>query len=136
MLRAGTATRSCSGIPATTRPPSVRLSIGSGRKPAVISAIPGSPLPVPATSHRLAPAEILAAKFLFYPMLGLALSALLAGIYRPAVLGHAFFWLCMGAIAIGYLGVGQTIASLARTQRRASLGALCYFLAVALLLLI
>src|SRR5262249_39035991 len=36
--------------------------------------------------------------------------------------------------AVGYLGVGLTIASLARTQRRASMGALCYLLATTLLL--
>ena len=38
----------------------------------------------------------------------------------------------MGVTAVGYLGVGLTIASLAQTQRRASLTALCYMLAIAL----
>ena len=38
--------------------------------------------------------------------------------------------------AFGSLGIGLCIASLARTQRLASLGALCYMLVVALLLLI
>jgi hypothetical protein len=80
--------------------------------------------------------EILAAKFLFYPTMGIALAALLTGIYRPVVLLNPFFWLCVTAVAIGYLGVGQTIASLARTQRRASMGALFYILAVTLFLLI
>jgi hypothetical protein len=35
---------------------------------------------------------------------------------------------------LGSLGIGLTIASLARTQRAASMGALCYMLAIALLL--
>jgi hypothetical protein len=82
------------------------------------------------------PAEILAAKFLFYPVLGLGLAAALAGTYRPAVLAQPFFWLSLLAAAAGSMGVGLTIASLARTQRAASMGALCYMLAVALLLFI
>jgi len=80
--------------------------------------------------------EILAAKFLFYPTMGIALAALLTAIYRPFALLNPFFWLCVVAVAIGYLGVGQTIASLARTQRRASMSALFYILAVTLLLLV
>src|SRR5262249_26470760 len=36
--------------------------------------------------------------------------------------------------SIGSLGIGLTIASLARTQRAASMGALCYMLAVTMLL--
>lgn len=80
--------------------------------------------------------EMLAAKFLFYPALGMALAGLLAGIYRPPVLLRPFFWLCLVTTAVGYLGAGLTIASLARTQRMASMGALCYMLTVALLLFI
>jgi ABC-2 family transporter protein len=80
--------------------------------------------------------EILAAKFLFYPTMGIALAALLAGIYRTSVLLNPFFWLWVVAVAIGYLGVGQTIASLARTQRRASMSALFYMLTVTLFLAI
>jgi len=80
--------------------------------------------------------EILAAKFLFYPAAGIGLAALLAGIYNPAVLGRLFFWLALAVAAVGSLGVGLTIASLARTQRAASMGALCYMLAVSLLLFI
>ena len=45
-------------------------------------------------------------------------------------------WAILVATAVGYLGVGMTIASLARTQRMASMGALCYMLTVALLLFI
>src|SRR5262249_50737113 len=80
--------------------------------------------------------EILAAKFLFYPAVGMALAALLGGIARPAVLGRPFFWLALGVSVCGSLGVGLTISSLARTQRAASMGALCYMMAVALLLFI
>jgi hypothetical protein len=80
--------------------------------------------------------EILAAKFLFYPVLGMGLGALLAGIYRPAVLLMPFFWLALGSAAVGSLGIGLTIASLARTQRVASLGALCYMLTIAMFIFI
>lgn len=82
------------------------------------------------------PREILAAKFLFYPLIGMALGALLAGIYSPRVLVRPFFWLGLIATAAGYLGVGVSIASLARTQRRASMGAMFYMLSIALLLFI
>jgi hypothetical protein len=83
-----------------------------------------------------APREIVAAKLLFYSAAGLALAAALAGGYRPAVLARPFFWLAALAAVTGAVGVGLTIASLARTQRAAGLAALCYTLAVALLLLV
>ncbi len=82
------------------------------------------------------PLEILAAKFLFYPAAGVALAALLAGIASPGVLARPFFWLTVSVAALGSLGIGMTIACLARTQRTASMGALCYMLAVAMLLFI
>jgi hypothetical protein len=37
---------------------------------------------------------------------------------------------------VGTLGIGMTVACLAKTQRAASLGALCYMLAMALVLLV
>jgi hypothetical protein len=80
-------------------------------------------------------AEILAAKFLFYPAFGILLATLLAGIHNPAVLGRPFFWLSLGTLSVGTLGIGMTVACLAKTQRAASLGALCYMLVVALVLL-
>lgn len=80
--------------------------------------------------------EILAAKFLFYPAFGILLATLLAGIHNPAVLSRSFFWMTLIALAVGSLGIGMTIACLAKTQRAASLGALCYMLAVALILLV
>jgi hypothetical protein len=82
-----------------------------------------------------APREIVAAKLLFYPAVGLALAAALAGACRPAALAHPFFWLAALAAAAGAAGIGLTIASVARTQRAAGLLALGYTLAVALFLL-
>ena len=82
------------------------------------------------------PAEILAAKFLFYPTLGIALAAALAGIYQPAVLSSLFFWLAVTAVAAGFLGIGMTVATLAKTQRAAFMGAMCYLLSVSLVLIV
>ena len=82
------------------------------------------------------PLEILGAKFLFYPVIGMSLAVLLAGIYKASVFGSLFFWLALAVSAFGSLSVGLTIATVAKTQRGASMGALCYLLAVALLLFI
>ena len=80
--------------------------------------------------------ELLAAKFLFYPVLGLILAAVLAGTYEPRALARPFLWLALGVTVVGSMGIGLTIASLARTQRAASMGAMCYMMAVALILFI
>jgi hypothetical protein len=80
--------------------------------------------------------ELLAAKFLFYPVIGLFLAALLAGTYQPRALLRPFFWLGLVVSVVGSMGIGLTIASLARTQRAASMGAMCYMMAVALLIFI
>jgi hypothetical protein len=82
------------------------------------------------------PHEILAAKFLFYPAVGIGLAALLAGIYNSAVLIRPFFWLALLVTAFGTLGIGMSVACLARTQRRASMGAMCYVLAITLIMLV
>lgn len=82
------------------------------------------------------PIEILAAKFIFYPVAGILLAAIIAGLYRPQVLGSLFFWLSLIALAGGFLGIGMTVATLARTQRAAFLGAMCYLLSVSMILLI
>jgi len=82
------------------------------------------------------PREILVAKLLFYPILGMGLAGLLAGIYRPVVLRQPFFWLVLLVTAVGFQGIGLTIASLARTQRAASLGVMCYLALIALFLII
>lgn len=82
------------------------------------------------------PAEILTAKFLFYPTLGIILAAALAAIYQPLVLSSLFFWLAVGAVASGFLGIGMTVATLAKTQRAAFMGAMCYLLSVSLILIV
>ena len=82
------------------------------------------------------PLEILAAKFLFYPVAGILLAATIAGVYRPDVLSSAFFWLACLAVAAGFLGIGMTVAALARTQRAAFLGSMCYLMSVSLFLFI
>jgi hypothetical protein len=82
------------------------------------------------------PWEIVVAKFLFYPTAGLILAAILAGIYSPTVVNSLFFWLALLALGAGFLGIGMTISTLARTQRSAFMGAMCYLLSVSLLLFI
>lgn len=80
--------------------------------------------------------EILLAKFLFYPVFGMGLATLMAGIHNPNVLARPFFWLSLMTFSVGTLGIGITIACLARTQRAASLGALCYMLAISMIMLL
>jgi hypothetical protein len=80
--------------------------------------------------------EILAAKAVFYTATGVGLAAVLGGICQPAVLRLPFFWLTLVAAAAASLGLGMTIACLARTQRAASMGALGYTLAVSMLIFV
>jgi hypothetical protein len=82
------------------------------------------------------PAELLTAKFMFYPAFGLGLAATLAAIYKPDVLSSLFFWLALFAVGGGFLGIGMTIAAWAKTQRAAFLGGMCYLLSVSMVLLI
>jgi hypothetical protein len=82
------------------------------------------------------PTEIVTAKFVFYPLFGIALAATLAAIYKTAILSSLFFWLALIAVGAGFLGIGMTIATLARTQRAAFLGGMCYLLSVSMVLLI
>jgi hypothetical protein len=82
------------------------------------------------------PTEIVTAKFLFYPLFGVGLAVTLAAIYKTAVLSSLFFWLALFAVCGGFLGIGMTIATLARTQRAAFLGGMCYLLSVSMVLLI
>lgn len=82
------------------------------------------------------PVEIVAAKFLFYPVIGMLLAAALAGIYNPAVLGTLFFWLSLLAMGCGFLGIGMTVSTLAKTQRGAFMGSMMYLLCVSLLLFV
>jgi hypothetical protein len=80
--------------------------------------------------------ELLAARFLFYPVIGLALAAVMAGTYEPRSLLRPFFWMSLAACVAGSMGIGLTIATLARTQRAASMGAMCYLMGVSLILYI
>ena len=80
------------------------------------------------------PAELVVAKFLFYPVAGIGLAAILAGIYHPAVLNTLFFWLALVAMASGFLGIGLTVSTLAKTQRSAFMGSMCYLMCVSLLI--
>ena len=82
------------------------------------------------------PAELVVAKFLFYPVAGIGLAAILSGIYNPAVLNSLFFWLALVAMASGFLGIGMTVSTLAKTQRSAFMGSMCYLMCVSLLLFI
>jgi hypothetical protein len=80
--------------------------------------------------------EIVAARFMFYPVIGLALAALLAGISEPGAPARPFFWLALVVATAGSMGVGLTVASLAGTQRTAGMLALSYLLVVSILLVI
>lgn len=82
------------------------------------------------------PLEIVAAKALFYPAAGVLLAALLVGAFRPALLMSGYLWGGFAALAAGFVGVGLCVASLARTQRAASMGAMLYALSVALLIMV
>jgi hypothetical protein len=52
------------------------------------------------------------------------------------VLTTAFFWLAVFAVATAFLGIGMTVAAIAKTQRAAFLGSMCYLLSVSLVLFI
>ncbi len=82
------------------------------------------------------PLEIVAAKAMFYPAAGIGLAATLAAIYQPAIVARPFFWLSLFSVAAGFLGIGMTISTLAKTQRAAFLGGMCYLMAVSMLLMI
>jgi hypothetical protein len=82
------------------------------------------------------PVEIVAAKFLFYPTAGVGLAAALAAIYNPVVVCTLFFWLAVTALASGFLGIGMVVSTLAKTQRSAFMGSMCYLLSVSLLLFV
>jgi ABC-type multidrug transport system permease subunit len=82
------------------------------------------------------PLEIVAAKLLFYPVVGVAFAGLLGGLTTPAVLGRWMFWASVFVLALGSLGIGMTIACLNRSQRSASMAALCYLLVISTALLI
>ena len=80
--------------------------------------------------------EILTAKFLFYPLLGAALATTVALITKPEAVSTLFFWLTLAAVGAGFLGIGMTVATLARTQRAALMASMCYLMTVALVLIV
>jgi hypothetical protein len=82
------------------------------------------------------PAEIMVAKCLFYPLFGVGFAATLVCILNVTALAEPFFWMALLVTACGSMGVGLTIACLARSQRSASMIALGYMLGIALVLYI
>lgn len=81
------------------------------------------------------PGEIVGAKLGFYFLFAFALAATLSGIAAPAALGRPFFWATLAAVALASVAIGFSIASLSKTQRGASLGALSYLFATGILLI-
>src|SRR5262245_53416706 len=79
--------------------------------------------------------EVLAAKILLHFVLAVGLAGLLAAIGRPTAAGRPFFWMVVAVAAVGFQGVGLTVAALARTPRAASTAALCYTMAIGLALI-
>jgi hypothetical protein len=77
--------------------------------------------------------DMLVAKAVVYAGLGMVLAAVPAVFAQPALGRAPFFWLTLVTAACGAFGLGVTVASLARTQRAASTGAMGYALAVAVL---
>lgn len=78
--------------------------------------------------------EVLAAKMILYFVLAIGLVGLLAAIGRPIAVTRPFFWMVVAVAAVGFQGVGLTVAALARTPRAASTTALCYTMAIGLAL--
>jgi hypothetical protein len=82
------------------------------------------------------PLDILASKFLFYVPAAMGMAALLGGLAKPDVFLEPIFCPALIVAAVGSLAIGLTIASLAKTQRAASMAALCYMLIVTVLVFV
>lgn len=82
------------------------------------------------------PTELVLARIIFYFLFAGGLALLLSVIYRPTVIRNGFFLATLASLTLGSLSIGLTISSVARTQRAASMAALCYMMFVALFLLI
>jgi len=80
-------------------------------------------------------AEIVAARLGFYFLFAFGLAATLGGIAAPLALARPFFWAVLAVVALASVSIGFTVASLAKTQRGASLGALSYLFATGVLLI-
>ncbi len=71
-------------------------------------------------------AELIVAKIVFYSATAIIAAIPLVAFVEPTVLVRPTFWLALLAVTSGSASVGVIIVSLARTQRNASLGAMCY----------
>jgi len=76
--------------------------------------------------------EILAGKALTFIPLATLFAYAIGGLLLPAVWTDAFFFAVIAIASVGAFGLGALIALLVRTQRSASLAAMGYALAVAL----
>jgi hypothetical protein len=80
--------------------------------------------------------DLFLGKLLFYQPAAMLLAALLTLCYDARVLTVPFYWYTVWTVSMGFTGIGVVISCLARTQRGASMGAMCYLLAVSLILVI
>ncbi|HEX8203446.1 MAG TPA: ABC transporter permease [Isosphaeraceae bacterium] len=76
------------------------------------------------------PAELIASKAIFYALASLLVAATVVGLYRPAVLGEARFWLVAGLAACGYVAIGTVILSFVRRQATIGTASILYLMAV------
>ncbi|HEV3146999.1 MAG TPA: ABC transporter permease, partial [Gemmataceae bacterium] len=82
------------------------------------------------------PFEIVAAKLFFYPTVAIVFAGVQGGITTHGLIGNWFFWVTLLVLAFGSLGIGMSIACVAKTQRASSMIALCYMLVITMLVLI
>lgn len=80
--------------------------------------------------------DLFLGKLLFYQPAAMLLAAFLTLCYDARVLVLPFYWYTIWTVSMGFTGIGVVISCLARTQRGASMGSMCYLLAVSLLLVI
>lgn len=80
------------------------------------------------------PSEIVLSKLAFYFAFAFLLAATLGGIASPPALLRPLFWGALATLALAAVAIGFCIASLAKTQRGASLLALSYLFATGVLL--
>jgi hypothetical protein len=76
------------------------------------------------------PVEMIAAKAIFYTLASLLVASIVAGLYRPALLGDARFWLIVGLAACGYVAIGTVILSFVRRQTTIGTASILYLMAV------
>lgn len=80
------------------------------------------------------PSEIVLARLGFYFVFAFGLASLVGGIAVPSAWVRPFFWAVVAVIALGSVAIGFTLASVSKTQRGASLAALCYLFATGVLM--